>query len=223
MRYTVSKCIPNFRADPYSPPRLSYWSDDTPSGWYFFPVDIFPFRHRPSNPFLHIRRPTSLLLPSCISSAAVSIYVVPHIIRRASLPLSLPLTLSSIPIILNLHRVSIFILPRPVAFLIALSYIVPCTSPPLFVYLLWLYFLLAMCFSVLNWLLRSVPHYFSHCPLWSSHYTFIFIGGTALLSIRGVLVPLRSAAFFLRLPSLLSALIWSFPSDLSDPIYFLHL
>ena len=76
------------------------------------PVNIFSFCHRPSNPFCHFRRPTSLLLPSHISSSAVSIPVVPYILHRACPLLSSPLTFSVIPIIPHLHRASIVILPR---------------------------------------------------------------------------------------------------------------
>ena len=80
------------------------------SGWYSFPVDICPFRCRPSNPFRHNRRSTSLMLPYRISSTAVSIPVVLHLRYRDRPPLSSPPTLSAIPIIPHLHRASIVIL-----------------------------------------------------------------------------------------------------------------
>ena len=83
-----------------------------------------------------------------------------------------------------------------VVVLITLSSIVPCTSPPLFVYLLRSDILLAMRFYVLHCLLRSAPHWFSHSPLWYSHYTFPFYFVTSILSLRDVLAPLQSAAFF---------------------------
>ena len=59
----------------------------------------FPVRHCYSNPFRHLRRPTSLLLPSRISSSALLIPVVPHLCHRDRPPMSSPLTLSAIPII----------------------------------------------------------------------------------------------------------------------------
>ena len=112
MRHTVSRCIPNRHAGPLLPPRLSYQSNDTPSGWYSFPVDICPFRCRSSNLFRHLRRHTSLLLPPRICSASVYIHFVPHLRHHYCPPTSSPLTLSSIPIILHLHCASIVILPR---------------------------------------------------------------------------------------------------------------
>ena len=73
----------------------------------------------------HLRCPTSHLLPSHISSVAVSIPVVLNAFHRAHPPLSSPLTLSFSPT----SRVS-------VAVLITLSSIIPFTSPLFFVYLL---------------------------------------------------------------------------------------
>ena len=99
MRYTVSKCIPNYCADMSFPPRLSYWSNDKPSGYYSFSANICPVRHRSFNIFNHIHLPTSLLLPSHISSAFISIYVVPFLHHHARLMLSSPLTLYAISII----------------------------------------------------------------------------------------------------------------------------
>ena len=106
--------------------------------------------------------------------------------HRACPPLSSPLTLSAIPT----SRVY-------VAVLIELFPIVPCTSPPLFVYLLRSDLLLALRRSVLHCLLRSDIQYFSYSTLWSSHYTFIFYFDTALLSICDVLDLLRYVTFFI--------------------------
>ena len=52
------------------------------------------------------------MFPYHISSAAVSIPVVLHLRHSARLPLSSPLTMSAIPIILHLHCISIVVLPR---------------------------------------------------------------------------------------------------------------
>ena len=112
MRHTESKYTPTRRASPSFTSRLSYQSENTPSGWQSFPVDICPVYRRPSNPFLHICHPTSHLLPSHISSTAVTIPSVPHLRHRALPPLSSPLTFSFTPIILHLHRTSIIIFPR---------------------------------------------------------------------------------------------------------------
>ena len=60
--------------------------------------------------FFHLRCPTSLLLPSRIYFASVSIPVFPHLRHRACPPLSLLMTLYAIPIIPHLHRASIVIL-----------------------------------------------------------------------------------------------------------------
>ena len=142
MRHTVSKCTPNFREGPSFPSTLSYQSDNTPSGWQSFPVDIRPVHCRPYNPFLHLRCPTSNMLPHHISSAAVSIPVVLPLLHCACPPLYSPLTLSAIPI----SRVSVVVL-------IALYSIVPCTSLLLFVYLLRSDLLLALHRSLINCLL----------------------------------------------------------------------
>ena len=64
-----------------------------------FPCQYFPVRRRSSNPLHHICRLTSLLLPSRISSAAVSIPFVPHILPCACMLLYLLLIFSAIPII----------------------------------------------------------------------------------------------------------------------------
>ena len=142
--------------------------------------------------------PTSPLppYPSLLSRISTTVLILRCIHRWPCLP-SLLSCISTTPSLLSSH-VSI-------AVLIALSSIVLCTSPYLFVYLIWSDILLALCCSVLHYLLRSDPHYFSHSPIWSSHYTFIFSFGTALFSLRDVLAPLGSAAFFLHLPSLRSA------------------
>ena len=99
MRHTVSKFILNRHVGLSLPPRLIYWIDDTPSGWYSFPDDIFLVRCHYFNPFCHIHCPTSLMLLSRISSTAVSIPVVLHLRHHACLPLSSSLILSTIPII----------------------------------------------------------------------------------------------------------------------------
>ena len=104
--------IPNLHSGVSSPPCLSYWSNNTPSGLYSFPVKILPVRFRPSNPFCHIICPTSLLLLSHIYSAAVFIPVVPHHRHHDLPPPSSPLIWSAIPIILHLHCASVVILPR---------------------------------------------------------------------------------------------------------------
>ena len=70
MRHTVSKRIPNHRAGPLLPPSLSFWSDDTPSDSYSFPVDILPVCLR----FFQLISPSPL---SHISSVSV-----PHIFCR---------------------------------------------------------------------------------------------------------------------------------------------
>ena len=111
MRHIVSKCIPNRRAVPLLPPRLSYRIDDTPLGCQSFPVNICPVRCRTSNPFCHLCRPTSLLLSNRMSSTSVSILVVSHLFHHARPPLSLPMTLSDILIISHIYRTSIVILP----------------------------------------------------------------------------------------------------------------
>ena len=132
--------------------------DNMPSGWQLFPVNIFPVRYHHYNPFRYLRLPTSQLLPSHISSAAVSIPVVLHLLHHARPPLSSSLTLSTIPT----SRVS-------VAVLIVLFSIVLCTSPLLFFYLLQLDLILALHRSVLHCLICSAPHYFSDSLIWSSH------------------------------------------------------
>ena len=98
MRYTVSKCSPNCRAVMSYPSRLSYWSNNTPSGWYLFLVDICPVCHHSSNPFRHLRRPTYLLLSSHISSSDVSIPVVLYLHHHNRPQISSTPTLSAIPI-----------------------------------------------------------------------------------------------------------------------------
>ena len=113
-------------------------------GTPFFPVGgllFFSFLGE-LHPFLHLRCPTSHLLPSHISSAAVSIPAVLHLLHRSCPLLSSPLTFSDIPT----SCVS-------VAVLIAFSSIVPCTSPLLFIYLLRSDLLLALHCSVLHCLL----------------------------------------------------------------------
>ena len=112
MRHRVSKYTSICRTDPSLPPRLSYWSDNTPSSQQLFPVNICTVRRRSSNLFCHIRRPKSLLLPSRISSIAVFIHVVPHLHHHDNLSLYSPLTLSANSIIPHLHRTYIVILPR---------------------------------------------------------------------------------------------------------------
>ena len=111
-----------------------------PSGLQLLPVGIFPVPCRPYNPFRHLRRPIPHLFPSHISSVAVSIPVVLHLLHRARPPLSSPLTLSAIPT----SRVS-------VAVLITLSSIFPCTLTLLFVYLLWSDIILDLHRSALHW------------------------------------------------------------------------
>ena len=110
-----------------------------PSGWQLFPVDIFPVRRCPYNPFRHLCRPTYHLLPSHIYSATVSIPIVMHLLHRDCPPLSLLLTLSVIPT----YRVSIVVL-------IALSSIVLCTLLLFLIYLLRSNLLLALHCSVLH-------------------------------------------------------------------------
>ena len=83
-----------------------------PSGWQSFPVNICQVCCRSSNTFSHLRRPTSVLLTSRISSAAISTPVVPHLHPCAHPTLSSLLKLYSIPIISHLHRISILILPH---------------------------------------------------------------------------------------------------------------
>ena len=112
MRHTVSKRIPNHCAGLLSPPRLSYRSNKTPSGWYSLPVNICPVRSCPSNPFFHLRRPRYHMLLSHNCSTAVYIPISPHLCHHAHPSLSSPLTLSSISIILHLRRTYIFILWR---------------------------------------------------------------------------------------------------------------
>ena len=119
------------------------------------PLSIFP---SPLQSFQAISPSPS----SHISSAAISIPVVPHLCHHAHPPLSSPLTLYAIPIVLHLHRDSQLLSSRlSVAVLIALSSIVPCTSPPFFFYLLRSDILLYLRCSVLHCLLLSASHYFS--------------------------------------------------------------
>ena len=143
-------------------PHLSYWINDTPSGWYSLPVDIFLVRRRPSYPFFHLRCPISLMLPSRISSAAVSIPVVPHLCHCSRPPLSSPLIVSAISIIPHFHYASIVILPRL------------CCSPHCIIFHRSVYFsavvsltsligyFLALCRSVPHCLLRSDAHNLYH-------------------------------------------------------------
>ena len=156
-----------------------------PSGWQSFPVDVCPVYRRPYNPFLHLCSPTYHMLMYHISSAAVSIPVVLHLRHRARPPMSSQLTLAAIPT----SHVS-------VAALIAFSFIVPCTLPLFFVYLLQSDILFALRRSILHCLICYDPHWFSHSPIWSSRYTFLFSFGTALLSLYDVLALLLSATFF---------------------------
>ena len=77
-----------------------------------FPVNIFPVHCRYSNPFFHLRSPTSHLLPSRISSIVVSIPVVPNLCHHSCLPLSSLLTLSATPIILEqLYDLRLVVVP----------------------------------------------------------------------------------------------------------------
>ena len=62
-----------------------------------FPVNIFQARCRSSNQFRHLRHPIFLLLPSHMSSTAVSIPVILNLRHCACPPLSSPLILSAIP------------------------------------------------------------------------------------------------------------------------------
>ena len=223
MIHTVSKCTPNCRSGPSLPPHLSYWSDNTPSGWWSFPVNIFPERHRPSDPFLHLRYPTSCMLPSHISSVAVSIPVFPYLRHPSCPPLSSPLTLSAIPIILRLHRASIFILLRL------------CCGPYRVIFHRSVYFAAVVCLpSPIGYSTHSA----SFCttllaPLFS---TLIFSLSALIFSPQfyflfwhvSYLSPwyFRSAPIcriFIHLPSLRSAPIWSYPSALSTTIFFLNI
>ena len=119
-----------------------------PSGWYLFPVNIFPVCCRSSNSFHHLRRPTYLLLPSRISSTEVSIPVVPHLRYLDSPPMSSPLTLSAIPIILHLHHTYIVILPRL------------CCGPHRIIFHRPVYFAAVVC---LPYPIGSSPCYLSFC------------------------------------------------------------
>ena len=151
-------------------------SDDTPSGWYSFPVDILLVRCRPSNSFSHLRCPVSLLFPSHISSVAVSIHIVPHILRRACLLLSSPLNLSAIPIILHLHRV----------FVVILLYL--CCGPYHIIFRRSVYFAAVVC---LPSPIGSSPCYALFCttllaPLWS----------TIIFSLSALIISLHFSLFF---------------------------
>ena len=167
-------------------------------------------------PHLFCCPPTSppLPYPSLLSCISATVIVRRCLQQRPCLPPPLSCISAAPP--LSSSRVS-------VAVLILLSLIVPCTLLPLFVYLLRSDIILALRRSVLHWLLRSDPHYFSHSPLWYSHYAYIFSFSTPLLYLYDVVAPLRSATFFLHLPSLYYTPIWSFPSTLSAPICLPHL
>ena len=78
-------------------PSPLYRSNDMPSGWKLFPVDISPVRRRPYKTFCYLRIPTYHLLLSHISSAAISTPVVLHLRHRDRPPLYSPLNLSAIP------------------------------------------------------------------------------------------------------------------------------
>ena len=109
-----------------------------------------------------------------------------------------------------------------VAVLIALSSIITCTLPPLFVYLLQSYILIDLRRYVLYCLLHSNPHYFYHSLLRSSHYAFTPI--LAQLFSISVMFSFRSdCRVFLYLPSIRSDPIWLFPSDMSDTFYLIHI
>ena len=168
-----------------------------PSGCQSFSVHICPVQCRPSDPFRHLRCPTYHLLPSHISSTAVSIHVVPHLCHHARLLLSSPLTLSSVPIILHLQRASILSSHVSVVVLIALSSIVLCTSPSLFVYLLRIRYSprsMSFCTTLLAPLFSKIIFSLSSL-IFSLHFYFLFWHGSSL-SLRDFLSSLRDAAFF---------------------------
>ena len=154
-----------------------------------FPVKIRLVCRRSSNPFCHLCRPKSLLFPSRISSATVSIHIVPHLLHPARPLPSSTLTLSAIPIILHLHRSSIFILLRLCCGPHHIIFHLPVYFSAVFVYLLRSDLILALRCSSLHFLLHFAPHYFSHYLLCCSHYSFLFSFGTDILSIRDVLDP----------------------------------
>ena len=160
-----------------------------------------------------------LIFAQCIAvlPTHLAISVVPHLI--CCHPTSLPPPYSSL-----LYRISTNVLVRrslhsltcltsllsyiftahpllssrfSVAVLITLFSIIPCTSPPLFVYLLQSGLLLSLRCYILHCLLRFAPHYFSHSPFWYLHYYFLLSFGTALLSLRDFIALLRSAPFSL--------------------------
>ena len=143
--------------------------------------------------FCHLHHPTSVLLPSCISSAILSIPIVPHLRHRARPPLYSPLTLPAISIIPHIHRASVVVLPCL------------CCGPHPIIFHRPVYFAAVVClisrigyspWSELFCTTLIAPHYFSHSLLWSSHYVIFFSFDTTLLSLRDVFDTLPYVAFF---------------------------
>ena len=153
------------------------------------------------------------MLPPRISSATVSIPVVPHLLHHDFLPLSSPLTFSAISIIPHLHRASIVVLPRL------------CCGSQHIIFHRPVYF--TAVFSLPS-RIGSSPHSASFCITLLAQFcpSLLFSLSALIFSLRfyclfwngSYLSPLRSAAFFLHLPSLRSTPILSLLSALSTPI-----
>ena len=157
----------------FLPPPIS-WSNNTPSGWQLFPIDVCPVCCHPYNPFRHLIRPTYHMLPSHLSSTALNI-----------------------PVVLNLrHRV----LPRSVSFCNTLLVLICSTllfSLSALIFSLQFYFLFWKNSSLSPWyscsaMICHVFHYFSSLcsdPIWSFPSTlsapihFIHIWSDQLLLI----------------------------------------
>ena len=162
------------------------------------------------------------MLTSRFSSTTVSIHVATHIRHHARPPLSLPLTLSAIPIIPYLHRASIFILPRL------------CCGYHCIILHLPVYSAAGVCIpsrvgysprsgSLCTTLLASLCStlLFSLSALIFSHWFSFFCQGSSLSVWFSRSAPI--CPVFLYLSSFRSAPIWAFHSALSYPICLIHI
>ena len=111
------------------------------------------------------------MLPSHIFSAAAAIPVVPHLCHHARLPLSLPLTLSAISIILNLQCACIVILPHL------------CCGPYRIIFHSFVYFAAVVC----------LPSPIEYSPCSTSFYTTLLspLWSTLLLSLSALIFSLH--------------------------------
>ena len=142
------------------------------------------------------------MLPFRISSPAVSIPVVPHLRHCARPPLYSPLTSSDILIILRIHCASIVVLPRlccgPRRIIYHRSVLLRCRRLSTFLqsYLLLLPLRFVLYYTARSALLRAT--FLALSALIFSRYAFLFSLLDLLysLSLRDVLAPLLSSAFF---------------------------